>query len=327
MKRKLRVIICILLTGIMLCSACGSSGGASGKGTRILLTMYNEAKPGSFRGSLVEAAQNKAASEGASLEVVYADNSIETQVEQIKNAVSQKYDVIICGAVDADTAVELEANASGIPIVFICNCPEDKRLKADKYIYVGSDENVAGQFQAEYILNKISSKSELNVMIIKGPRGQSATSGRTQGAKRTLEDSGKTINYVFEDYADWDKGIARDMFDIFMQTGNPLDCVLCNNDTMAMGIVEYCQENGIDLGGLPILGVNAASDACEAIINGDMALTVYQSGLGQGEASVEAAIKLAGGQSVKGMEGATEDNKYVWVPFEKVDSSNAAQYK
>ncbi|SFO20708.1 inositol transport system substrate-binding protein [Pseudobutyrivibrio sp. UC1225] len=326
MKRTLRIVMCAMLVGMMLLSACGNSSVGSSGGTKIYLTMYNEAKPGSFRGTLVEAAQAKAKAEGASIEVGFAEDSIEKQVEQVKSAVQQDYDVIICGPVSADTAVELEAIAGDIPIIFICNCPADKRLTANKYIYVGSDENVAGQFQAEYVLEKLGSKSELNVMIIKGPRGQSATDGRTKGAKRVFDKSGKQINYVFEDYADWDKGKAKDMFEIFLSTGNALDCILCNNDTMAMGIVEYCKENGVNLNNVPIMGVNAAGDACEAIKNGDMALTVYQSGVGQGEAAVEAALKLANGDNVKDIEGATEDGKYIWVPFERVDSSNVDQY-
>lgn len=328
MRKKLGILLSVALMMMTILSACGSATGSTSNGNvKILLTMYNQAKEGSFRYSLVEAAQKQATAMGATMDVVYAEDSIETQVSQIKNAAAEKYDVIICAPVSADTAVEMEANAGSIPIVFICNCPEDKRLSAGKYIYAGSDENVAGQIQAEYALSKLGSKSELNVIILKGPKGQSATTGRTKGAKRTFSSSGKQINYVFEDYANWDKGKAKQMFEMFLQTGNTADCVLCNNDTMAIGVVEACKENGISPSSLPIMGVNAASDAVEAVISGDMALTVYQSGDGQGAACVTAAVALAQGSSLANIEGVSDDEKYVWVPFEKVDSSNASSYK
>lgn len=44
-------------------------------------------------------------------------------------------------------------------------------------------------------------------------------------------------------------------------------------------------------------------------------------------AAVEAAIHLANGESVGSMDGVTDDGKYVWVPFEKVDKSNVSDYK
>ena len=164
------------------------------------------------------------------------------------------------------------------------------------------------------------------MVLLKGEKAHSATNGRTKGVKQTLENSGMTINYVFEDYADWDQALAKHLFEIFLRTGSPVDCVLCENDSMALGVIEACKEAGIDLTALPVLGVDATADGCAAIKNKEMAFTVCQSGSGQGEAAVKAAIRFARGESADSLEGVSEDGKYVWVPFEKVDSTNVSQY-
>ena len=77
----------------------------------------------------------------------------------------------------------------------------------------------------------------------------------------------------------------------------------------------------------PVLGVGATADGCTAIEDGKMVFTVYQSAKGQGEYAVKVAAELARGGSISGIEGATKDNKYVYVPFEKVTAANVSEYK
>ena len=326
MKKKLGILMAAVIFALTAFAGCGNSSSASSgnNGIKILLSL-NEMDD--FRQTLVDGATAAAAEQGIQLDVKDAEGSIENQSAFIKSAESDGYDAIICSPVSIDTVVALKANAGSLPIVFINSCPDEKYLEADKYIYVGSDEKVAGQYQAEYVLDALSDKSELNVVILKGPKAHSATIGRTKGAKETLEASGKTINYVFDDYANWDQDTAADLFKVFLNTGVTPDCVICNNDSMALGIIDACKEENIDLDKLPVLGIDATANGCEAIENGDMAFTVYQSGKGQGTAAVEAAAHLANGESVGSMDGVTDDGKYVWVPFEKVDKSNVSDYK
>lgn len=320
-KRLSLGLVIVML--IVTMSGCGQKAARGKGGVRIFFSL-NEMD--TFRQTLVEGAKAQAAQEGVQFVMEDAQGSIEKQVEQLKNAAAEKYDVIICSPVSVDTTVQLKMSVGDIPIVFVNSCPDEKHLQAGKYVYVGSSEQVAGEFQAEYILEKLSGKQEINMVLLKGPANHSATKGRTNGVKRTLEKSGKQIHYVFEDSANWDAGQAQKLFELFLSTGVSADCVVCNNDSMALGVVEACKNKGIDCSTLPILGVDATVDGCEAIRSGDMAFTVYQSGSGQGHAAVDAAIQLVESGSVKDIDGSTDDGKYVWVDFERVDSSNVSQY-
>ncbi len=262
----------ILILSVCGCSKNGATGSAGGEKILLIVNQMD-----SFRQTLVDAAKSQAEQEGAQIEVVDAEGLIENQVAFIKQAVKDEYDVILCIPVNIETTVELKASAEDIPIVFINSCPPEKHLEKGKYIYVGSDEKVAGQFQAEYVLEHFSGKSEINIAVLEGEKGHSATIGRINGLKKTLLESGKKIHYVFDDFANWDQETARSMMEILFKTNAPIDCIVCQNDSMAMGAMEACKAAGMDLGEVPVLGIDATADGCAAIESGEMAFTVYQS--------------------------------------------------
>jgi ABC-type sugar transport system, periplasmic component len=288
---------------------------------------YAAIESGTYYEGWAEQLEDQAKMRGLEFDVGYAENSVETQDAQIKNALTQGCDVFLCGPVSSDIVTELKAAAGDTPMVFINNAPDEGQLEKDRYIYVASDEYMAGQYQAEYILEKLGGKDEINIVILKGPKGASGTNGRTSGLKQTLKASGKKINYVFEDFADYNEETARELMEMFLRTGRTFDCVAANNDDMALGAVAACEEAGLAMDSVFFLGVDASAGGCQAIADGRMDFTVYQAMSDQIAAAVSAAEKLAAGQSVKEIEGATEDGKYILIPFEKVDAGNVEQYR
>lgn len=322
-------ILPLIVASAVFISGCGltSSGGGStsGNGVKIMFT-YSQEDGNAFRDTLAEGAQEYAASVGAVVECAYAEHSLEKQIDQIRSAQSNGYDAIMCIAEDASTAKQLEAAAGDLPIIFCNNAPDDSTLKEDKYIYCASDEGVAGQLQAKYILEKISSDSELNVVLLKGLDGHSATIGRTKTLKEGLNASGKTINYVFDDFADFSVDSARDALNYAIKKGIKFDIIVCNNDAMARGAIQACEDNNINPGSIPILGVDATADGCQAILDGEMVFTVYQPAAPQGAEAAKAAIELAQGGTLSDFESISSDKLHLWVPFEPVDASNAKEY-
>lgn len=332
LRKKWRVSMKKILSLLLMCVLCLNMATGCGKtesditdgsGIKIYLTI---SKFDTFKSLLVDAAKEEAEKLGAQIVIEDAEGVLETQASQIKQAASEGYDVILCNPVNPDTALELEELANGVPIVFYNSCPDEKRLKADKYIYVGSNEADAGRYQAEYILENSQGKDEINVVILKGEASHSATKGRTASLISELYKSEKTVNIVFKDTADWDQEKAKDLFNIFLTTGQPYDFVASNNDSMALGVLDSYAENNIDSSKVPVLGIDATKEGCAAVKEGRLAFTVYQSAKGQGECTIKAAIALARGESISGIEGVTEDNKYIYVPFEKVTADNVSNY-
>lgn len=322
MKKKTQ-ILCVITAMIVLFSGCGEKE-ADGGSVKIY---YAAIESGDYYEGWASQLKEQANINGSEFEVGYAEKSLETQISQVKGAVGEGYHVLLCGLVSPETATAVKAASGELPIVFINNAPDEGQLEKDRYIYVASDEFMAGQYQAEYILEKFLDRDEINVAVLKGPKGVSGAEDRTKGLKQTLKASGKKINYVFEDYADWSNSTARKLMGIFLRTGKNVDCVAANNDDMALGGLAAFEDAGISTDSILFLGVDATAAGCEAILEGRMDFTVYQPFSAQISAAVEAAEHLAKGQSVDTMEGVSEDGKYILVPFEKVDAGNAAQYQ
>lgn len=320
-------IICLLSTFVLilsLLSGCGISSNDSNAKIKIFLSANNDTD--TFQSSFIDSATKTASSNHDDLSVAYAKGKIDTQIDQIKEAASKKYDVIICIPVDPTTALQIEAAAGDIPIIFYNTKPSERVLEKGKYIYVASDEYQAGKLQAEYALDQLKDKKELNVVIMMGEKGHSGTIGRTEAIKDTLKKSKKTIHYNFVDYANWSTDTAKDMFDLFLQTKQKYDVVFCNNDSMALGVIEALKDNSIDPSSVPVLGVDATKDGCKAISDGNMAFTVFQDAAGQATAAINAAKALASNTSLSSVKYATKNQLYVYVPFEKVTSENVSKY-
>lgn len=313
------------VTAVMAVSMLTGCGNRETAGS--VKTYYAVSESGTYYEGWAQQLEDQARMRGMEFEVGYAENSVEMQDAQMKTAAQQGCDVFLCGTVSADIVTELKAAAGDAPIVFINNAPDDGQLEKDRYIYVASDERMAGRYQAEYILEKYDSQNEINVVLLKGPKGASGTKGRTGGLKQALKESGKKINYVFEDYADYNEDKAKELMEMFLRTGRSVDCVVANNDDMALGAVKACEEMGMDTASVLFLGVDASANGCQAISDGRMDFTVYQPMSAQITAAIDAVEKLAAGQSIMDIEYATEDGKYILIPFEKVDAGNVAQYK
>ena len=324
MRKRMGTVFLAAAMITLLTGGCQNGGQAGSGSTKIF---YTTIESGEYYEGWANQLKEQAAANGIELEAAYAENSVEAQVAQVKNALEEGSDALLCGLVSPDIAVEVKAEAGNVPIVFINNAPPDSQLEEGQYIYVASDEFMAGQYQAEYILEKFAAKDEINVVILKGPKDASGAIGRTDGLKQTLKASNKKINYVFEDNADWNEDKAKELISMFLKTGRQADCVAANNDDMAIGAAAAFEEAGADTSSVLFLGVDASANGCEAISSGRMDFTVYQPMSAQIEAAAKAAGNLAAGRGIGDIEGATEDGKYILLPFEKVDAGNVGNYK
>lgn len=296
----------------------GSEGGSAEGKLKIGLSMSARDQ---WLSTMEQAALGKADADGVDLKSFDANNDVVTQLSHVTTCANDGYDAMIINLVNTDNAQEMIDAAGDMPIVFVNRTPgnADTLLTADKIVYVGSNEEEAGGLEGEYIakLLKNAGKTDVNIAIVTGTLGMQATTLRTNSAKAALEASGLNVTYTFEDTADWDRGKAMEKFVQFMGTNKPYDAVICNNDEMALGVVEAMKTTGEGKVTVPVAGVDATDSALQSIKDGDQTFSAFQNAVGQGEGALEAAIKIAKKESCE---------IYNWVPFEPVDASNVADY-
>lgn len=305
-------LIAVVFTG---CNRSGSTTTENRK-IRIGLSMSERDQ---WLSNLEAAAKAKADELGIELNVQDANRDIAAQLSHVQAGVSQGFDAMIVGLVNTSNAQEIIDAAGDMAIVFVNRRPDDSVLVAGKAVYVGSTESDAGRIQGDFLsqLFKAKGKTVINCVMFQGSLGAQAATERTAAAKKAFQDNGITVTYVFDDTADWDRSKAMEKFIQFSGIGTSYDAVVCNNDEMALGVVEALKTMG-GIVAVPIAGIDANANAIEAVENGDLACSVFQNAVGQGKTSVEVAYKIATGQDAEILN---------LIPFELVIKENVEQYK
>ncbi|MGN9842551.1 sugar ABC transporter substrate-binding protein [Nonomuraea sp. H19] len=159
--------------------------------------------------------------------------------------------------------------------------------------WVGPNQIQNGVSAAKYLIEKLPPKSK--VAVIEGQAGVYAAKQRTKGFTDTAKQGG--LDVVSSVPADWDVQKARDAAASIIQQTPDIAAFYCNNDTMALGVVEAVKAAGKQ-GKIMIIGTDGVEDAYKAIRAGELTATVDSYPQLTGQVSVDVAIRVLAGQKV-----------------------------
>jgi len=247
-----------------------------------------------------------------------AQGDIARQQSQIDNFIASGVDAIVVMLVDADSsaAISAQAEAAGVPLVFVNMAPVNVDSLPAKQAFVGSDEVQAGMMQAQEVCKELKGKGK--VVVIEGQLGTTGQRGRTQGIHQALSAPAcKGIKIVEEQTGNWMRTPAMDLVTNWISAGIDFNAILANNDEMALGAVQAVKASGRPMESVVIAGSDATKDALAAMKAGELDITVFQNAADQGKGAVDAALKLAKSQ---------ETPKKAMVPFELVTKDNMDKF-
>ena len=296
-------------------SAAASPGGGGGESLTIGVTFPILDQ---FLQTVADGMEEKAAELGnVELNIVAAQEKTDVQLGQVENFISQGVDAIVIIPVDTDAAGPMTeaAKAAGIPLVYVNRRPSD--LPTDGSIpYVGSDSLYAGTVEMQE-LAKLAN-GEGNVVILIGDPANEAAVLRTQGCKDVVA-ANPGMSVTKEQAGNWYREEGLAITENWLQSGDQIDVICANNDEMALGAIQALK-NANKLEDVLVGGVDATADALAAMEAGELEVTVFQDASGQGGGGIEAAAKLAQGQTVETESGVVD------IPYVLVTPANMGDY-
>ena len=302
MKKTLRSVILLVLALSMLLALTACSTSQKSDKVKIGVTLMDFSTE--FGIGLKDYMTAKADAMGdVELTVVDAGGDAAKQLQQVETFISQKVDAIIMQPQEQEAcspAID-KAKAAGIPII---NCNSLTITEPDAY--VGSNDSESAE--------QLGGKG--NVLMMHGHPGQTAEVKRTEGAMDILAQN-PDMTLLDEQTADWDRAEAMTLMENWIQAyGDQINAVFCQNDEMALGALNALVQAG-KKDNVLVVGVDAIDDALQSVKDGKMDATVYQDCKGQAEGAIEAAYKLAKGESVE---------KEILIPFILVTTENVDEY-
>lgn len=280
---------------------------------------------------------------GITLDMQDAANDVSTANNKLDAALTKGTDVVAICAPDRESTETMaqKCDADGVPAVFFNMEPMESTMESyDNIWYVGAEAAQSGEMCAQALINYWNENTEiadkngdgvLQLVILQGEIGQQDVQLRTQAYEDTLKAQGIDYEILAMDTANWDQAQALDKMNAWITAYgiDGIEGVLCNNDSMAMGAVQACINNGYNSGDpekfVLIVGIDANIDALEAMKAGSLLGTVLNDRQNQSIAIINVIKAVNAGQEITedvvGVD-CTVDGKYIWVPYVIVDESN-----
>lgn len=288
--------------------------------------------------SFTRSAIEKAAEGNAKLLMNDSQNDQAKQNDQVDTMIAKGVKALAINLVDpgAAPAIADKASAAGIPVVFFNKEYPDgtNNVGYDKAWYVGTTSAESGQIQGELIAGAWKANAnwdkngdgKMQYVMLMGEPGHPDAEARTKESVATIQTSGIETEELAKQTGMWDASKGKELMETWIAAhGDKIEMVICNNDGMALGVVEALKANGYFQGDkyMPVVGVDAIPEALELIKQGQMLGTVLNDPLNQGKATLELAINAALGKDVlEGTSWKLDDTLAVRVPYVAITKDN-----
>lgn len=294
--RRAAVTTLVIATALGL-AACNRDEGGSGSdpdALRVGVSFYTKTIP--MYVEMEQGMREKADELGIELEFAYADNSAETQSNQINTFVTKGVDLILASPVDAEALVPAyqQARAADIPVISVGNKIDD----AEEDAYVGPSLVALSQETMENTIEGMGGKGDL--LLITGPPQIAFVQLQKQGWDAALAEHPEVNVVDTLVVPDMTTGAAVDIANSGFAANPNVDAVLSSLDDIALGALQAAQSRNLDMDKVFFAGWDGGPAALEAVESGDYDMTLSMRGKTWGTIAIQTAADWADGKKPDG---------------------------
>lgn len=334
MRRNMAIIISgLLLIGFLFSGCTVKKSEKIQNGIGVVVAKFDDTWRTSVRNELYKLSEGK-----IKIDIWNSDGSQKTENEKVETLIKSKVKVLVINLVETSGADEIIAMAkkADIPVIFFNTEPSSEALnKWNKVYYVGAKGEQSGSMQgsilAGYFKNKPTKDGIIRYVMLKGQAGHPDMAARTEYSVKALQSEGLKLQEVASVNADWERSKAQQQMEQILAAQSNIDCVIANNDDMALGAIDALKEKGYFSGGryIPVVGVDALGGGVNALQNGTLLGTVLNDAESQGKAIFELAAVLAEGKlpDKNNIGNSITDEKYIWIDYKIITKENIGDAK
>ncbi len=266
---------------------------------------------------------SEAQQEGIEVIVNNANKDSELQYKQVQEMIKQGIDVLVIAPNDSNNEARCveAAKEKNIPVISYDRLVHD----SDVDVYISFDNNQVGEIMADYLTKQVP---EGGYIIIGGSENDSNSKMLYEGAMSVLQpfiDENK-IQILAQTWVDgWIRETAYNfLFDYLKTDKDKVKAVICGNDSLAWGAIDALSEAQI-AEKVQVAGQDADLVACQRIVTGKQALTVYKPIKDLVKKTVEICMQLVRGEEIKAdgtINDGTYDVPYIFIGVEAVTKDN-----
>jgi inositol transport system substrate-binding protein len=318
MRRKIAAAVAMMAAGALTLTGCAGSTNASTSGGtektyNIGVVVLDLQDPDLAH--MTDAMKKTADEKSVKLNITDSKKDVGSELNQVEDLLTRQVDAIIMQPLDGDASQNAAKRviSANIPL-FILSTEFSEGADIGYKSYIGVDDTLAGQMQAEY-MNKLLPNGG-NIVFAAGIYGASWTDRRKSGFDKTIN---KNFKIVSEFQAKGSRDDAkRNMEDTLQRfPSGQIDAVVANNDEMAIGAASAIADAGRTSEIKAVVGVDGTDPALQDIKAGTMSATVRQDSAGQGVKAVEVVTDF--------LKGGNVENRYT-LPFTLITKDNLSEF-